>query len=536
MRIRLYIILLTYLIFMPLYLYAEDNVHPPSEPEITLPPLLMEVEDLSIKGFKVPIPEEDILPPQTVMPLPEEFGIDVKKQMVDIAPEFIDIKQSNLITKNKIKTEATLGIGTLNNFFSDISVSSYGGNPEGELTYNHDSADKFSGNPPSRGYGSRSDKIRSFLSYKRDKIEIKGEASFDEEEIGLQNNSDYFSRINRFMYLNSEMIYKISSRTRINGKINTEAASQNLTGGTDLYRGSIEYHVVPSFELLHDFNRGSVSAGVFFDYTGNSRNDISGVVNYGLYGDVWYDLSEMNRLNLYLKGNWKNNSSFYLPFKLAVVSDINDYLSINMSASYIVKQNLLYDSFRKFLLIDVPIDPGMEKDWNFKLVGRWVPISDWVITASINYTIFDGRVDIGKNLNDNGLFDYRLIEGDIFGFNSGIRWIINPIFSTRVKFELNYGDLTAIDHIFSGEISINGISEHGRLGGSAGLKLTFNRRDNKSLLPQMNLNGFYNVKEYIRFSIDINDMLLPFTNIKRYIIYPYLDRGFYIMFKTSILF
>ncbi len=529
------IIVFVVLLFVPLFLEGEDTNIKPTEPEITLPPLLLEVEDLSIKNITVPLPEEEITPPEIELPIPENLDLDLKESLGDIEPVPGGIEGQS-VSRNKIQTEVTLGLGTLNNFLSNVSVSSFGGNPEGKLNYKHEAADKFSGKPSSMGYGSRSDSMYAYLSYRLNNLNFNVESSFDETEFGLQGNTDYYSKINRFVNLNMEAKYKTPRDFSISGGLNTNVANQNLTGGSSPYGGVVEYSVKPEVRVKYNFNRGSVTAFTYLEYF--TSPDISSYESgyFGLGINVDYEIFKNTTIQFNTRGVWNNEHNAFLPFYLKINSDITDYFTLHVMAGYNIKQNALYNTFKEYPFIDVPQNGvGIEKNWSVSLGGQWTSIPNWIITSSLEYKNFKDRVNESKDVNSDGLFNYYLYSGNTLAANIGARWVISDIYSARFGIKAKMGDLSNNEAKFYGNASFEGLSTDGKLGGNAELVYSFYNIGTADM-PELNLSIFYSPKEYLKFSLDVNDIAILLKDNRRYFLYPYLDRGFYIMLKTSILF
>ena len=172
----------------------------PSEPGIVLPSVLLEIEDLSIESITAGLPEDkELLPPEIEFPLPEMEELAIDDPRLDLtvptsgSPAF-QIREGKYLT-----TEAVLGIGTANQFFSRISLYYLGKKPEGKIQYQHETIDGFSSKSPGSGYSSREDMLDGYLSFDAGKSHIRTEGAFYEIERGLQGKGNYYSKVNRFI-------------------------------------------------------------------------------------------------------------------------------------------------------------------------------------------------------------------------------------------------------------------------------------------------------------------------------------------------
>ncbi|KPJ87001.1 MAG: hypothetical protein AMS17_09975, partial [Spirochaetes bacterium DG_61] len=105
----------------------------PEEPEIVLPSVILEIEDLSTELVTAALPEEeDLMIPEPQFPLPTAGELEVGEPDIDFilpqtgAPMF-QLKEGKYLT-----AEAVLGAGTVNQFYSRISLYFLGDKPEGK--------------------------------------------------------------------------------------------------------------------------------------------------------------------------------------------------------------------------------------------------------------------------------------------------------------------------------------------------------------------------------------------------------------------
>ncbi len=219
----------------------------PEEPEIVLPSIILEIEDLSIESVTAALPEEEeLLAPEFRFPLPETGELEVAEPQMDFTiPEtgasVYQVKEGKYLT-----AEAVLGTGTSNQFYSRISLYFLGEKPEGKILYQHETVDGFSSKSPGSGYNMREDRVKSFLNFNLWDIDLRTEGAFNDRERGLQGNGGFYSKINRFIDAGLEGEYRLNDRFILKGSFEASSANQLLTEGITGTEEVTEYCISPS--------------------------------------------------------------------------------------------------------------------------------------------------------------------------------------------------------------------------------------------------------------------------------------------------
>ncbi|KPJ79962.1 MAG: hypothetical protein AMS17_21115 [Spirochaetes bacterium DG_61] len=190
--------LLVFIFFGVFYGVAQDLE--PEEPEIVLPSVILEIEDLSVERITAALPEDEVLlTPEPQFPLPEAGELEVGEPEIDfISPQtgtpVFQVKEGKFLT-----AEAVLGAGTVNNFYGRVSLYFLGEKPEGKILYQHETLDGFSSEPAGSGYNIREDRLESYLNFNLGRVGFKTEGTFADGERGLQGKGNFFSKINRYV-------------------------------------------------------------------------------------------------------------------------------------------------------------------------------------------------------------------------------------------------------------------------------------------------------------------------------------------------
>ena len=532
--IKLMIMAILFLIFLPASLIFSQNIKP-EEPDIFLPSVVLEVEDLSVESIVAPLPEEEMLPPDVDFPLPNAGDLEISENVINMEPTPVGNEANVSLRKGKLRTDTTLGIGTLNNFYSYISLYSFATNPEGKLTYEHETADGFSGQPSSLGYNSRSDQIYAGISYKKRKFDFEGDGSFNEIERGLQRQSSYYSKINRFINFNADITYTLNDRINLSARLKNTFDSQKLTGGVTPYNGALEYYVSPMINAEYQLNNGILGVKSSFGYRAVDGYNSLSLARFIFGGYFDYDIFDRNRVKTEIGLYLNSNNERYIPFNIGVQSNVNDFLSVSAEGGYRLVCNNLYDIFKDYPFIAIPDSLSDTTAWYLKGGAMWIANEKWALTSSLEFSRFMKEPGFNGTLTANGIFQFKNYSGDMLSYNMGARWIINDILSTRFKITVLLGNIPLYMNRFDSDITLEGISKNGHFGGDTEFKYLINKL-NPDQLPELNMSAFYRVNDYFRFSLEVNDLIQTISDKKRYSFYPYLDRGFFITIKTSINF
>jgi hypothetical protein len=360
------------LIFYSAVFYGFSQDIEPSEPGIVLPSVLLEIEDLSIENITAGLPEDkELLPPEIEFPLPEieELAIDDPRLDLTVptsgSPAF-QIREGKYLT-----TEAVLGIGTANQFFSRISLYYLGKKPEGKIQYQHETIDGFSSKPPGSGYSNREDMLEGYLSFDAGKARIRTEGAFYEIERGLQGKGNFYSKVNRFIEADGTAEYPISDIFVLKGSLNSSLAVQLMTGGSPSSSDEVtELYLSPVLAGEFRFNKWVLGVEPRFSYRKVFESENLSLIRGGVRGYFGVDISDSVTLNGSVGWLWVENIGHLVPFNLSVSMMPGDFLTLTASGGYRVEEFNLIDIFRDYPLIfrdypltGVPLSLNDNKGW-----------------------------------------------------------------------------------------------------------------------------------------------------------------------------
>jgi len=509
----------------------------PEEPEIVLPSIILEIEDLSIESVTAALPEEEeLLPPELRFPLPEAGELEVAEPQMDFtipetgAPVY-QVKEGKYLT-----AEAVLGTGTSNQFYSRISLYFLGEKPEGKILYQHETVDGFSSKSPGSGYNMREDRVESFLNFNLWDIDLRTEGAFNDRERGLQGNGDFYSKINRFIDAGLEGEYRLNDRFILKGSFEASSANQLLTKVIPGTEEVNEYYISTSFGGEFQFTRGLFGILPSFSYRSIPEYPGLSLGRSLVQGYFGVDLSEVYRLDGTLGWFWSKKSGHLVPFDLTLSALISDFLSLSIGGGYRIPEYNLADIFMEYPLGNIPSTLEDNHGWFFDVRTNWIPFQGWIIDAGLFYMNNSSMPNFLKTVNENtGLFPFYQVPAHRLSVDIGARWIISDSFSARAGLESEVLEKPEFYPEHRITLDMNMIEKQGKYGGGATLDFSTGVNDFIQA-PLLDLSGFYRLGEFVRFVVEASDLLYPLLDGPRYYWYPYVDPGFTLSMKVHINF
>ena len=509
----------------------------PEEPEIVLPSVVLEIEDLSIERVTKALPEEEeLLPSEPPLPLPEAEELEVREPQLDLTlpptgPSVFEIEEGKYLS-----AEAILGTGTENEFYSKISLFFLGDRPEGKILFQHETIDGFSSKSPGMGYSTREDTLDGYVDFDLKKGEFSFEGSFSEFERGLQENGVYFSKINRFVDLGVSSTHRFKDWFSLKGSMSGSAANQVLTDGPPPAERVTEYHILPSVAAEFGFQRWYFGIEPRASY--RSVPDIPGLSagRMQVRGYFGADVTD----SLHLDGGagwfWSEETADLFPFDLTLTAALGDFLSFRIGGGYRIIEYQLGDVFREYRLSDVPAALEDSHGWYGDARANWIPSQGWIVDAGALYFHHSSMPTFGTTIDaTTGLFPFTQVEAQQLSVDAGIRWIISELFSARAGMEIEVGERPEFSPESRLTIDMDLMQPQGKYGAGASLDLITGVNDSNQL-PVLDLNGFFRLNQYVRFMIETDDVLSVFLEDSRYSWEPYIDPGFLLKAKVHINF
>lgn len=527
------------------FIFSEEeevNKAEPAEPELVLPSVVLEIEDLSIESIEVVLPVEDeLMPPEREVPLPEEEEIIILEPEPDVTLPDYSILQIPA-SASSFMAEAVLGAGLLNNIISRISFYKLGESPRYKLLFNHEVLDGFAFREPGKGFSERDDSLDASVKWDYAKFDTEISANFMESEKGLQNNSDFFSHICRFIDSSADLNYMPLDVFKLNGRLNFGFSEMRLTGNAE-YPHESPYppaEIKAEAELGSEFLFKPVTFGIESRY---KYRTLPGSNDYNLHR-LFIGTSLAVELPYFFmfsgSGGYANhfNDFWSIPFKLSVSGDLFNSISMNLQGGYRIVE---YDMDYVWINYEYSNTPSA-----LTLTDNYGWFTDMLVKMNLENFII---ISLGLGFSENkslldyedipdpatGLFEIQSQEDILFKGDLGLRINFTKWFYLDAKTSCAFALNSKIDPY--ADVLVEGFAteEKGNFGGNFSMlcKTDFNKQIDP---PVFDIAFFYKISDNVRVIGEGHDLLSPLLENDRYRLAPYIEPGIRGTIKIHISF
>ncbi|UCB45691.1 MAG: hypothetical protein JSV25_16035 [Spirochaetota bacterium] len=506
----------------------------PDEPEIILPSVVLEIEDLSVEKIRSGLPEEIEQPlPWREYPLPEPEELEIEESSFEIsAPDEEHTAPEE--GRRDLIAEVTLGAGIPSHFIGSISLFKFGELPEGKLLFHHEMLDGIGSNSPGIGYNMREDILEGMVRFDIGDVEFKTDGEFVDLERGLQGNSNFYSKINRRLSGDISLKYAISDQFILKGRVDGSVSSQLLTGTS--FQQINEFLISP--EVTGELQMENWYLGITPELSYRNVLEKNGLLTtrFQLRVDVGIDIGEKYRIDAQASWFYSEASNHLFPFYLGLTGTPTDFFMFRVNAGYKLLQYNLKDIFAEYEFSSVPDTLLDNHGWFVDLMSRLYITDRWMLNAEASFMKHSGMFTVDKSIDPvTGLFTPDQVEALSLNVLFGARWNITDRIFAQFNAGAEFLDRPQFFPQYSLGAQLDATQEEGKYGGGVSADLLLGEHDYIQV-PILDLYGFYRPADFIKFQLDINDLLLPIVSQQRYSWYPYIEEGFKITLKTQINF
>ena len=505
----------------------------PKEPEIVLPPVILEVEDLTVENVETSLPEtKELLPPIRSIPLPEAGELAIKEPEVKLLPPVSDMGIKR-ISGTSLKAEGTLGIGSENHILSSISLYKLGEEPKFKVKFNHEMLDGFGSHAAGSGFFKRIDDLSGSLQFSYAGFGFSGDGSYSDSETGLQGRGIYISSINRFINEKINVERKILGSLTLNAGLNGSLSSLLLTGETPA--SDNELLVQPDIELELKLN--SFKLGLYSNYSFRAflENQSYNLHRFNARGFVSYD--SPFGLTFEGQGGWFLNSAGIntFPFDIKVNGAPLNFLNLSLSGGYSIDEYNLENIIQDTQITAVPSVIEDDPHWFGIINSKLSLLKNTVISLGLNAQWNTAMPDLDSSSPDSGGY-YPYYQHSAFQFNTdlGFRWNITSQILLNTGWQRRWIDRAYYNPLDSLSLELGASDKKGVYGGNFDTSF-LTGIGNSIQLPQINIDGFYQISDYIRIMGEVDDLLMLAAN-SRYNALMMEEPGFKATFKIQINF
>ncbi len=527
----------------------------PGEPEILLPKVILEIEDLSVEKLDAQLPpEEELLPARREIPLPAEGELPVGEASLPM-PGVGSESQTPAGSGRPIAAEAVLGAGMQSSILGSLSLKTLGKDPRLSFQFSHESLDGFFANPPhpaGSGFGKRNDDLSGELSSRLGPVEADVRGSFSEAETGLQGQTEgksptYITGLLRDANGSADFSFSPIEWLTLRGAVGGGYLSDTLTGPAPA--PASEYRIDPLLAATARFE--SVRFGLTAEYSYRSAQidslpaqDIHRV-RTGL--SLGVDLPA----SLLLEGSaalfWSTASASLLPFpfELALSGTPVDFLTFRVGFGYRVQPYDLKDVLAETPLL-LPAVVADDRGWFAEVRVQVAPAQSFSVSGAVSFMASEAMLDAETNPDGTlmqdpttGLFIPQSVAGNRLSSDLGVRWNAVPGLTLSAGWKHEFREflfVTSPSFLPVDDITVEGVglASDGAFGGNISAALRTGTAPFQ--LPEVNLGGFFRISEAVRLQVDVEDLLQPALQGPRYGLYPYIDPGFRVTGKIRVSF
>lgn len=531
-------IFLLLLLLCPMYLSLAQEAEP-EEPEIILPRVILEIEDLSVEAISAGIPEEELIPQELEVPLPEPEDLQIEEPSIMLSLPQAEGSALMQEEGKYLNFEGVLGVGSRNFFMGRFSLYQFERAPEGKLLFGHEVYDGLSGFEEGSGYNLRRDDFEGLVRFNIKKLGVDVEGAFYDHERGLQGLGEYYSKISRHGTALGGLKYPFGDRFTLGFLLGADVTTQLLTaaGSTAPEPDKVnEYQARTAINGRYSFDRGHVGLEPSISYRDGGDEGSYGLTRSRIRGFFGVDLGSVTRLEGDVAWFWSDAAGHLFPFSLTLSTYPTDLFSLNLSAGYKLEEYNLSGVFEGYPYADTPAALYDNYGWFFDVSSHIHLAHSWIINVGLSFMDSSGMLTTtGTTDPVTGLFPISQKEALQLEAEAGLRWNPSMHFSAYVSWIWDMGERPQFYPQHSLNLELNWFGNTGKYGVDLTAIQEIDVNDFVQA-PIVDLSAYYRVAEFIRLAGELNDILYPALDDPRYDWYPYVDVGFQVAFKVYINF
>jgi hypothetical protein len=490
----------------------------PGEPDIIMPQVVLQVEDLSVEKVEAQLPpEEDMLPPIRTVPALSEGELAVGEPTIPAAA--VETEGSAAPSNTRLlSSEVQVGTGTQNMILGSVSLKTLGPDPRFSVQFRHETLDGFAGKDPGSGFNLRNDSLDGGLKFRLGGISTDLAGSFKEEDAGLQRrggtgaySSDLTRAIGGTASFSGDPADWVTVTLSAAGGLDT----MTLQGAAPASASGLR--ISPAASALARF--GTFKIGLETRYWYRDESFVPGGTDQAHRVKISTVLSLELPATFVVQATagwfWNTAGLSLFPFSLSVTGTPLEFLTLSLEGGYRVVPYDMHDilSAGAFVL------PGLLADDRGWYADASVQLSLMrELSATVKATLMaHDAMPNGSTVADpsTGLFPVAQSSATQLSTSAGLRWGITQAFSLSAGWNHELMDrpfFTPIDSITAG---IVGLDSSGRFGASFTIAVG-PIADGTLQQPVLHVSGFWKIIDAIKLQIDGDDLLAPLAGRDRW--------------------
>ncbi len=507
---------------------VSTSAGPGETEELVIPPIVLEIEDLSVVRIEARLPpEEDLLPPELAIPLPEAGELRVGEPSLPSAG-LIDggAAGTGAAGGQALSSQISLGAGTASTVSALVKLGTAADSPV-SLTFSHESLDGFGGRPAGAGFGSRSDLLDGSVRLEAGRADATVTGSFADDEVRLQGQSPYGSRSLRTIEGGARISASPAGWLTLGAGVDGGVMDHTLTATVPV--SMQELRVQPSVEAAATF--GAVTIGLTADY-GFHAGSFGPEHRFDAATTLAIELSSAWSVDGAVGWHWASpdapaQSLSVFPFHVGLTGVVADVLTFTLRGGYRATPIDFGELMAARPLLEAALKTRDSVGW-FGETSLSVGLSRGIAanlgaSFATESAMLDLQSPVAATDPLTGLFAVTQRPATRLTLQAGARWSPAAWFTLTASGSFEVLDRPLWEPALSLDIEGSAIAASGALGGrlSAGLRTT---SANVLEAPEIDLGGFLRVSPSVRLRLDALDLLAPLAS-PRIDLGPYLRPG-----------
>jgi hypothetical protein len=491
----------------------------PGEPDIIMPQVVLQVEDLSVEKVQAQLPpEEEMLAPTRPIPALTEGELAVGEPTIPAAA--VETEGSAAPSSTRLlSSEVQVGTGTQNMILGGVSLKTLGPDPRFSVQFRHETLDGFSGNDPGSGFNLRNDSLDGGLKFRLGGISADLAGSFKEDDNGLQGlggpggiySSDLTRAISGMASFSGDPADWVTVSLSAAGGLDT----MTLQGAAPESAGGLR--ISPSLSALAHF--GAFKAGLETRYWYRDEsflfNGTDQLHRLKIAAILSLELPAMFVIEA--RGGWFYNSAELsrFPFSLSVTGTPLEFLTLSLEGGYRVVPYDMHDvlSAGAFVLPDLLED---DRGWYADASVKLSLMRELSASVKATYMAHEAMPS-GSFIPDpvTGLFPVTQASATQLSASAGLRWGITQAFSLSAELNRELLDRPFFTPVYAIKAGIVGLDSSGRFGGSFTVAVG-PIADGTLQQPVLHLSGFWKIIDAVKLQVEGDDLLAPLSGRDRW--------------------
>ena len=516
-------------------LFAQDSAS--DLPDIQVPSIIMEMDQVTIGETKFGIPEDGKLASSfDEVALPELGALEIKEPILPFTLPGSDIQFPSGVKDQSLAAEAILGVGLRNQLTGNLLLYHFGTLTGFEFRYTHEGIDGFAGQPAGSSYYKRADSLGISINSDFGALAIGAKGAFIDSEAGLQSNPAFDTRIHRLAELEIDASYLFRDLFRL-------SLSPKIAGSALLLKGANPERyteLLTGADFLGELFFKRFKLGLASDYDFRTLMESTNQsLNFDLHrvsAQLFFGIELPFGLRIDGRGGWRYSTDMdhrYV-FSLGVTGTPHTLVSFSVAGGYRIIQLDLYDVFKEYEFVDTPANLADNQGWYGSVAGTITILRN--MSARVGFDLAWNSAQPYPDTYDATRGFFPLLLEDVVSLEPelGFDWRIADIIDLGVSWQGRFYDDTNLVPWNRMQIQVAGEAPSDTFGGGLEALLILGpNRD--TLLPEINLDGFYRFSKNIKVVAEAADLLSPLLgNEYRHTWNPYQDVGLTATLKIQI--